>query len=49
MSESTRRSLLQQTAIAAGAAALLGSELKAAANTEPAWPTLFPAGLRMSA
>lgn len=46
MSESTRRTLLQQTAMAAGAAALLGSELKAQANTEPAWPKLFPAGFK---
>jgi haloacetate dehalogenase len=46
MSDSTRRSLLQQTALAAGAAALLNKELKGAANTEPAWPMLYPAGFK---
>ena len=46
MSETTRRNILQQTALAAGAAALLSSELKAQANKEPAWPTLFPAGFK---
>src|SRR5690349_12336522 len=44
-SGATRRQLLQTTALAAGAAAL-ASKAVAQANTEPAWPRLFPAGFK---
>jgi haloacetate dehalogenase len=47
---STRRSLLQQTALAAGAAALATPESRAQSNAqssdEPAWKHLFPPGFR---
>jgi len=46
MPDITRRNVLQQAALAAGAATLLGSRLNAAANTAPAWPTLFPDGFK---
>ena len=41
----TRRHLLQQTALAAGAAAL-APKLYAQTSEEPAWKHLFPAGFR---
>jgi haloacetate dehalogenase len=43
MSNSTRRELIRTAALAAGAAALTRNA-NAQANTEPAWPRLFPAG-----
>jgi haloacetate dehalogenase len=52
MSEkSSRRDLLQQTALVAGAAALVTKKAQAqgsagAASSEPAWKHLFPAGFR---
>jgi len=49
MSESlsgTRRRLLQQTALAAGAAALAAPKSQAQTEGEPAWKHLFPAGFR---
>lgn len=45
MAMKTRRSLLQQTALAAGAAAL-APKAKAQSSEEPAWKHLFPAGFR---
>jgi len=41
----TRRQLLQTTALAAGAVAL-ARNASAQANTEPAWPRLYPAGFK---
>src|SRR5262245_6161324 len=41
----TRRQLLQKTALAAGAVAL-ARNASAQANTEPAWPRLYPAGFK---
>jgi haloacetate dehalogenase len=48
MSETTRRNLLQSTALAAGAAAFIGKQVRAQAQepAEPAWKTLFPAGFK---
>jgi haloacetate dehalogenase len=47
MSEKTsRRSLLQQTALAAGAAALVSRKVSAQTSEEPAWKKIFPAGFR---
>src|SRR5580704_17207106 len=43
---STRRHLLEQTAFAAGAAALLTPKARAQASAEPAWKHLFPSGFR---
>jgi len=43
---STRRHLLEQTAWAAGAAALLAPKASADAGGEPAWKRLFPPGFR---
>lgn len=45
MSHATRRELIQAAALAAGAAAL-ARNANAQANTEPAWPRLFPPGFR---
>jgi len=47
MSEKTsRRSLLQNTALAAGAAALLAKKVSAQAEDQTAWKTMYPAGFR---
>jgi haloacetate dehalogenase len=46
MPEPTRRNLLQQAAVATAAAALPRRTARAQANTEPAWPRLFPAGFK---
>jgi haloacetate dehalogenase len=47
MSEKTsRRSLLQNTALAAGAAALLTNKVSAQAEDQGAWKKMFPAGFR---
>lgn len=51
MSGKTRRDLLQQTALVAGAAALMTKQARAqgsapAGSSEPAWKHLFPAGFR---
>src|ERR1044071_3079283 len=42
----TRRNLLAQTALAAGAAALVTRKASAQAAEGPAWKRLFPAGFR---
>src|SRR5690242_454718 len=47
MSEKTsRRSLLQNTALAAGAAALLAKKVAAQTEDQTAWKKMFPAGFR---
>ena len=47
MSEKTsRRSLLQNTALVAGATALITRKASAQASEEPAWKKIFPAGFR---
>jgi haloacetate dehalogenase len=43
---STRRRLLEQTALATGAAALLAPKARGQASSEPAWKRLFPSGFR---
>src|SRR5947209_2825570 len=42
----TRRQILQQTALAAGAAALVTDRARGQATEEPAWNHLFPPGFR---
>jgi len=42
----TRRHLLEQTALAAGAAALMAPKARAQASGEPVWKHLFPASFR---
>jgi haloacetate dehalogenase len=44
--KTSRRRLLQQTALAAGAAALVSRKVSAQASDEPAWKKIFPAGFR---
>ena len=47
MSEKTsRRSLLQNTALAAGAAALLAEKVSAQAEDQTAWKKMYPASFR---